>query len=496
MTLRALLMAVFAAWPGLARAQCGPAGDTCCIAHATAGCGESGCCELVCANDPACCEAAWDQACTESAARLCPSCASCALIELLPDDGAAGDGFGTAVALDGMVALIGAPDDDDNGADAGSAYVFRFDGSSWVQEAKLLATDGAAGDRFGASVAVSGDVAVIGAPGDDEKGNYSGSAYFFRFDGMGWAQEAKILASDGGPPYTYAFGYSVAASGEVALVGAPYSSGYDGLVCVFRFDGTGWQQEDLFTTTEYKTAFGWQVAASGDVAVIAAIGFNGQTAVYRFDGARWAQEACPGEAWAVAADGDVAVTGIAYDADIGSAYFYRFDGSGWVPQGEVHAVDAAAGDSFAYALGVSGDLTVSGAPYDDDEGGGADSGSAYVHRFDGSAWVPGPKLHAPDGAAGDEFGSSIAVSGQIAVIGAPHADVSGTDSGSAHVFGLGSAACGTCPWDCGDGDGSVGIVDLLALLGQWGATGACDVQDAGVGILDLLELLAHWGACP
>ena len=81
--------------------------------------------------------------------------------------------------------------------DSGSAYVYRFDGTKWVEEAKLLASDGAACDYFGVSVSVSGDVAVVGADGDDDNGHQSGSAYVYRFDGTNWVEEAKLLASDG-----------------------------------------------------------------------------------------------------------------------------------------------------------------------------------------------------------------------------------------------------------------------------------------------------------
>ena len=115
---------------------------------------------------------------------------------LTDSDAAAGDFFGCSVSVSGDVVVIGAAGDYEGGSDSGSAYVFRWDGSSWVEEAKLTGSDAAGGDYFGFSVSVSGDVAVIGAPKDDDDGDYSGSAYVFRWDGSAWFEQAKLTASD------------------------------------------------------------------------------------------------------------------------------------------------------------------------------------------------------------------------------------------------------------------------------------------------------------
>ena len=103
--------------------------------------------------------------------------------KLVASDGAASDSFGYSVSIssDGTTALIGARLDDDKGTDGGSAYVFKFNGTSWTQQAKLTASDGAANDYFGYSVSISSDgtTALIGATYDDDKGTDSGSAYVF-----------------------------------------------------------------------------------------------------------------------------------------------------------------------------------------------------------------------------------------------------------------------------------------------------------------------------
>ena len=138
--------------------------------------------------------------------------------KLTPGDGAADDLFGWSVSLSGDYALIGAHGDGDNGTLAGSAYIFHFDGSNWSEETKLTASDGAVYDFFGWSVSLSDDYALIGADGDDDNGEVSGSAYIFYFDGSNWSEQVKLTASDG--TVGDLFGSSVSLSGDYALIGA------------------------------------------------------------------------------------------------------------------------------------------------------------------------------------------------------------------------------------------------------------------------------------
>ena len=118
----------------------------------------------------------------------------------------------------GDTAVVGAFLDNSPLPDAGSAYIFVRTGGVWTQQAKLTASDAAAGDRFGTSVAVSGDTAVVGAYFDDDAGSSSGSAYAFVRTGGVWMQQAKLTASDAAA--NDQFGYSVALSGDTAVVGA------------------------------------------------------------------------------------------------------------------------------------------------------------------------------------------------------------------------------------------------------------------------------------
>jgi len=135
--------------------------------------------------------------------------------KLTASDGAEWGFFGYSVGLDADRALIGAFGDDD---DSGSAYVFEKQGGVWVQTAKLTADDGAAYDYFGVSVGLDGDRALIGALLDDDNGYYSGSAYVFEKQGDLWVQTAKLTAADGAAYDS--FGYSVGLDADRALVGA------------------------------------------------------------------------------------------------------------------------------------------------------------------------------------------------------------------------------------------------------------------------------------
>ena len=167
--------------------------------------------------------------------------------KLTAGDGAADDRFGYSVAISGDTIVVGAPWDDDNGTNSGSAYVFVKPGSGWAdmtQTAKLTAADGAADDSLGYSVAISGDTIVVGAAWDDDNGIDSGSAYVFVQPGGGWAdmtQTAKLTAGDGAA--NDFFGISVAISSDTIVLGAYYDddNGTDsGSAYVFVQPGGGW----------------------------------------------------------------------------------------------------------------------------------------------------------------------------------------------------------------------------------------------------------------
>jgi len=143
--------------------------------------------------------------------------------KLTASDGAEGDMLGLPVAISGDTIVVGAYKDDDAGEDSGSAYIFTRTDGVWSQQAKLIASDGAAGDNFGKTAVISGDTALIGAPGDDDKGSNSGSVYVFRRTGSTWTQWGKLTASDGLAGDGLGSDNSISLSGPYALVGAPYA---------------------------------------------------------------------------------------------------------------------------------------------------------------------------------------------------------------------------------------------------------------------------------
>ncbi|KAH8084483.1 hypothetical protein JL720_7981 [Aureococcus anophagefferens] len=369
---------------------------------------------------------------------LAPKASGQELAKLVASDAAEDDYFGRSVAVSGDLVVAGAYGNGDAGSSSGSAYVFRTtnDGASWTQTAKLVASDAAAGDFFGTSVAVSGDLVVVGAPCNDDAGPYSGSAYVFRTtnDGTTWSETAKLVASDAAEDDES--GFSVAVSGDLVVVGAPCNAdagSYSGSAYVFRTtnDGTTWSETAKLVASDAAASdwFGYS-AVSGDSSSSGAVAklVASDAAAYDWFGT------------SVAVSGDLVVVGADGNddagSDSGSAYVFRTtnDGASWTQVAKLVASDAAEDDWFGYSVAVSGDLVVVGARYNDDAG--SDSGSAYVFRTtnDGVSWTQTAKLAASD--AEDDNRRLRAVSGDLVVVGAAWNDDAGSDSGSAYVWSI------------------------------------------------------------
>ncbi len=374
--------------------------------------------------------------------------------KILASDGKGGDNFGLSLSISGNVTLVGAHGDNDLGADAGTAFVFRHDGRDWIEEQKLTASDGDSYDRFGWSVAISGDVAAVGAIYDEELGTQSGSAYIFRYDGSSWVEEIKLLASDGDT--LDSFGYSVAVFGDVVLVGASLDDDLgesSGSVYVFRYDGSSWVEEAKLLASDGTSGdyFGYDVSLFGDVAVISAVHGGhfllntGVAYVFRYNGSSWVEEAKLYASDSATADffghrlsvwGSVVIIGAYatddYGSESGSAYVFRYDGSAWNEEAELHSSDGVAGDRFGYALSLWGNTAVVGAYGDDDRG--PLSGSAYIFRYDGSSWYQADKVIAADGQREDWFGRCVSINGDVVLIGANGDDDNGAEAGSSYLF--------------------------------------------------------------
>jgi hypothetical protein len=433
-----------------------------------------------------------------------------------PADCDYGDRFGHAVAISGPVAVMGAPHDGDAGPLSGSVYIYVYDGTSWVEQPKIAASGSEAEDYFGESVALSGNTVLIGARGDDDGGFEAGAAYVFRFGGTTWAQEAKLMASNADAMDL--FGHSVAIGGNVAVVGAYQPVFGKGAAYVFSHDATGWNEEAILTASDgdVDDQFGLSVALSGNIALIGAHqdddhgDKSGAAYVYRFNWseAEWEEEAkltasdaVPGAGfgYSVSLDGDVALIGANNDMDFnesGSAYVFRFNGATWVEEAKLSApVTAPPDDDYGRSVAISGNVAIVGAQFDD--AGGASSGAAYLYYFDGTEWTLRARLTASDHQSGDTFATAVAFDGETAFVGAPQDD----PGGSVYVFNRlddGMPDTCACPWDL-DGSGGVGITDFLQMLTAWGPNPGHPAdfdEDGEVAFDDFLVLLGYWGDCP
>jgi hypothetical protein len=361
--------------------------------------------------------------------------------KLTPSDGATEDAFGAAVALSGATLVVGAHRDDIGvNANQGSVYVFTRSGAVWTEQQKLTAGDGAAHDAFGAGVALSGDTLVAGALYDDIGANYGqGSAYVFtRYSGA-WTLQQKIIASDGAAED--AFGAAVALSGDTLVVGAfgdtIGANRYQGSACIYTRSGAIWTLRYKLTASDGATedAFGVAVALSGDTVAVGAfrdnIGANAnQGSVYVFtrNGAFWNQQqkiiASAGNSFdyfgaAVALGGDTLVVGAYGDAfggdpfsnfNKGSAYVFTRISDNWTQQQKFFASDAAAGDRFGASVALSGDTMMVGAPGDDFDW-YSDRGSVYVFVRPSCSPLTIAPASLPNGEAWAPYSQTLTVTG-------------------------------------------------------------------------------------
>jgi len=379
--------------------------------------------------------------------------------QLVASDGAAFDQFGSAVAISGDTAVVGAPYDNSH---QGSVYVFVRSGNTWTQQARLFASDGAANDEFGWSVAIDGDTIVVGADADDVFANTDqGSAYVFTRAGTIWTEQAHLFANDGSGTDRDFFGVSVAVKGDTAIVGAYLddflSNINQGSAYVFVRSGTAWslQQHLLAGDGAPVDEFGSSVALDGDTAVVGAwsntVGANvqqGSAYVFVRSGTVWAQQAkltaADGQAQdffggSVALSGDTAIAGsdwhdVSGKTNQGAAYVFVRSGTTWTQQQQLTASDGAMSDEFAHSVAISAD-TVAVGGWMHDVAGLLDEGTTYTFTRSGTVWSQEQQLTASESAAGDQFGTSVALDGTTLVVGS-WADVVGanTAQGSATVF--------------------------------------------------------------
>lgn len=322
-----------------------------------------------------------------------------AMTKLTSNDGIAGGRFGSSVAISGDTAIIGAPNlpEGNGGSIPGAAYIFVRNGASWAFQQKLTAPDAPAGNgnAFGDSVGISGDTVVVAAPWHDDPEPNSGAAYVFVRTGTTWALQKRFTNADTPLVKFGKLGYSVAISGDTVLVtgfGFVQSSPHRDFVHIFVREGTTWTiQATLITGGD--DSFSTRVAISGDTAVI----------------------------------GDPNRAGTRQNA----GYIYARCGTEWTQQRRLTS-SGSAFDDFGGSVAISGNAVIIGAPAD--QIAQNQTGSAYIFvTNDGTTWTQQAKLtgalHRLD------FGRSVAILGDTAIVGASNGTFAGgTQAGAAEVF--------------------------------------------------------------
>lgn len=376
--------------------------------------------------------------------------------KIVAPNGKPSDLFGFSVAMSGDTIIAGTPYEDSAAQDAGAAYVFVRINGDWLFEQKLVAPDSGAARWFGYSVAIDGDKAIVGAPQADGNMPGAGAAYAFsRTNGI-WTSLPKIVATDGKP--SDMFGHAVAISGNSLLVGCPKSdaSGVDaGAAYVFAWNGSAYAQQKKLLAADAapNDHLGTAVAMDGETALVGApdadaFGSNsGAAYVFVRAGTLWSQQkklvspnGAAGDAFGFAVDLDIdmAIVGAplanAMGVDSGAAHSFVRTGLAWNPNGTLLPLGLAADDRFGSSVAISGASAVVGALLDDTTQ--ANTGAAYVFTHNGSSWSPDIEIVANDAAIGDAFGFVVAMSEGTTVVSAYLDDDLGTSSGSVHVYVL------------------------------------------------------------
>ena len=384
-------------------------------------------------------------------------------IKLSDGETASEDQFGISVAIHGNLAISGAQQNDDIAPNAGAAYIFERSNAIWLERAKIIANDAKAGDLFGNTVAISGETAVIGAPGVDDAGPEAGAAYVFGRSGDNWIQQAKLIGNDIG---TFdQFGAAIAIHENTVIVGAygKDEGGVDtGAAYVFGRSGTSWIQQAKLTHQNAVPGdlFGFAVAVYGNNALIGAHGSDatgpdsGTAYIFTRNGGTWTQntQLIPNDSglgdefgYAVDLTNGIAIIGAPKEdrneTDMGTAYIFVETSEAWIQQAKLTSASTVAGDEFGSAVAIHEDTAIVGAWKDDhpvlsgdDPTDQIDKGSAYTFLRDGLSWVEKRRIVASGTNRFDRFGASVGIRGSFAIVGAAGNDNAGDNAGSAFIY--------------------------------------------------------------
>ena len=390
---------------------------------------------------------------------------------LIADDAIPGTAFGADVSIHGDILVVGAPGDyTDAGVLAGSAYVFVRDGTKWVQRHKLTASDGAALDEFGFSVAVFGNTIAIGSVANDAVPGQpgAGAVYVFQCDENKCVQEAKLIADNPQGQAYNQLGFSIAMSGDTIVAGAPYVNTFNliehGAAYVYVRSNGNWTMQAKLIAGDLPAPnpapptpiflsfarFGSSVAIDSNTIVVGAHRNDtaagedaGSAFVYLRNGTNWTQwaqlaakDAVTADRFgaSVAIDGDTILVGANHflklaPTNTGAAYVFTRFGPVWRQQAKLIPCDLAPGDFFGGSVAVKGDTAYVGAS-NKDSAAGVDSGAVYRFLRNGTNWIRQSKRTADYAFASGWFGRSMALDGNNLLVGAPR------DFEAARGFGL------------------------------------------------------------
>jgi len=398
-------------------------------------------------------------------ALLCPAAGArgdgpCQMQRLVSPNWARNAFFGDAIATDGEALVVTAPGANSAGTNTGEAYVFRRAARGWRFEQLLVPSSG---DGFGSDAAIDGDVILIGAAGADDMGSLSGAAHIFRHDGSQWIEEQRMLP----PPQSegFAFGASVALQGDLAVVGAPvlpYPPDEPGFVFVYQYNGSFWSFAHLIQAPDpgADQQFGHAVATDGARIVVGAhwsdvAATPGGGAAYVFqasNGFALEKRLVPSSlqgfdefGYDVAIDGDRLAIGAPRPwHGLGSVYTFELHGtSNWVQTQRLEPATGGTNEMFGSWLALSGPNLLVGAPQTFTSG----QGRTYAYALEGASWnLLSELLPAPPAGPRATFGAGLALAGDQAFASARYADPGceadvNCNSGAVYVFSLSGAGC-------------------------------------------------------
>lgn len=352
--------------------------------------------------------------------------------------------FGHCVAIHGDYAIIGAYFDDQKGWGSGSAYIFKFENNTWIQKQKLTPSDIDAYDFFGSSVDIDNNLAVVGANSD----NGTGTAYIYRNNNGNWIQEGKLIPSNG--INEDFFGSAVGIDDDIIAVGASGDDFHTGSVYIFKNENGQWKEKQNIYLNDGKSydLFGNVIAFDNSTLVIGANNYGGVGAafVYLQDGETFEKVAkLQSEnndlndkfGTSISVSQNYIAVGANYNdeggLDCGAAYIFQREGNSWNQVKKIIPDDGITNEQFGH-VAISNELIAVGADKDDDMG--IESGSVYLYSLDGNEFNFIKKITADDGFAGDGFGQALDIDNFRLIVGSPYDNDGSSNSGSSYIIDL------------------------------------------------------------